>query len=155
MRVIDINDPANPFEAGFYDTNGDAQRVVVYGDYIYIADGTGGLCIFRFQEPVFVKGTDSDVMPGSFDLCENYPNPFNLATSIRYRLNTTSAVQLIVYNSVGQALRTLVDEVQTAGTRTVIWDGRDRNGIVQSNGTYLYCLKAGGAILTRKMVLMK
>ncbi|MFC1509029.1 T9SS type A sorting domain-containing protein [Candidatus Omnitrophota bacterium] len=88
-------------------------------------------------------------------LFENYPNPFNPSTTIRYSLRENRHTTLTVFNSLGQEIRTLVDSPQTAGVHTASWDGRNELGQNVSSGVYLYRLRSGGYVKTMKMVLFE
>jgi hypothetical protein len=93
-----------------------------------------------------------------FSLSNNYPNPFNPATRIRYTVHgrqTPFRTTLKIYNIRGQLVRTLVDEPEQAGTYEVTWDGRDEKGDEVSSGVYLYRLEAGDFSEAKKMVLMR
>lgn len=96
-----------------------------------------------------------------FALEGNYPNPFNPSTSIRYQLAEIADVTLKVFNLLGQEVATLVRERQSAGAKTVSWDGRDYLGNPAASGVYIYRMTARsdakGAFFSdsRKMVLMK
>jgi len=88
-------------------------------------------------------------------LFDNYPNPFNPNTKITYVLPADSKVNLSVYNVLGQKVKTLLDEHQTAGEWSVIWDGKDSRGKRVSSGVYFYKLKADKFTQTKKMLLTK
>jgi glucose/arabinose dehydrogenase len=88
-------------------------------------------------------------------LLENYPDPFNPQTTIRYVLSDNVHVMLRVYNMLGQQVRTLVDEYQDAGYKEVVWDGRDDLGQVVASGIYVYRLTAGRFSGTKSMLMMK
>ncbi|MBN2460401.1 MAG: T9SS type A sorting domain-containing protein [Candidatus Cloacimonetes bacterium] len=85
----------------------------------------------------------------------NYPNPFNPATAIRYHNPEVSNVTLIIYNLKGQKIKTLVDQVLSAGEYSTGWDGRDEKGCHVSSGIYLYRLKTGNYAQVRKMILLR
>lgn len=93
--------------------------------------------------------------PGEFHLQQNFPNPFNPATTIRFRLDGGARVQLKVYNMLGQEVRTLVHQTLSAGEHSVVWDGRDNSGITVASGVYIYRLTNGLSASARKMVFMK
>jgi hypothetical protein len=93
--------------------------------------------------------------PSEFRLSQNYPNPFNPATNITYNLARKTDVTLLIYNTVGQKIATLVDKEQTAGSKTVTWNGTDDNGTLLSSGIYFYQLKAGEFNQTKKMLYLK
>lgn len=93
--------------------------------------------------------------PKEFDLSQNYPNPFNPTTTIRFQLPKAITVRLEIYNTLGQVIRTMVDEVKEAGYHTVLWDGRSELGIPASSGVYYYRIHAGDFVMTKKMALLK
>jgi len=95
------------------------------------------------------------VIPETTQLAQNYPNPFNPTTSIAYRLESATRVELRIYNQLGQEIRTLVDDNQPAGTYQVNWDGRNNHGEKVSSGIYLYRLKTSSDVQSRKMLLLK
>lgn len=90
-----------------------------------------------------------------FTLEQNYPNPFNPTTVISYQLSETSDVEVTIYNQLGQEVRTLIKERKTAGAYQIEWDGRDHTGKQAASGVYLYHLKAGSYVETRKLVLLR
>ena len=95
-------------------------------------------------------------LPAAFSLADNYPNPFNPATTIQYALPQAADVELTVYNVVGQPVRTLVAEHQNAGRYVVEWDATNDSGHSLAAGMYLYRLQAGGEFLeVKKMLLLK
>jgi hypothetical protein len=100
------------------------------------------------------QGPES-VLPKQYALNQNYPNPFNPETKIKYQLPKESQVLLNIYNLLGQLVITLVDEKQTAGFKSVIWDGRNRFRKQVSTGLYIYVLKAGDFINSKRMVLLR
>ncbi len=103
----------------------------------------------RFTVNGTVSSEDTEI-PATLSLSQNYPNPFNPSTTIEYQLNEATEVQLSVFNIQGQKVATLVDEQQSAGTHTVRFNARNF-----ASGVYIYTLKTAGALLTRRMVLIK
>ena len=94
--------------------------------------------------------------PAAYALANNFPNPFNPATTIQYALPQAADVELMVYNIVGQPVRTLVAEHQGAGRYVVEWDATDDSGHRLSSGMYFYRLQAGGEFREiKKMLLLK
>ena len=93
----------------------------------------------------------------SFRLVQNYPNPFNPSTTIDYVLNSAKPVetQLTIYNALGQKVRTLVNEIQPAGSHQVVWNGRDDFGREVASGIYYYKLVSGKQQAVNKMLLMR
>ena len=95
-----------------------------------------------------VESEDNVIL--SYDLSQNYPNPFNPVTQIRYTLEQSGNVTLRVYDVLGKAVATLVNENQNAGKHAV-----DFNASNFASGVYLYRLEAGSFIQVKKMILMK
>ena len=91
--------------------------------------------------------------PANDALFENYPNPFNPSTTIRYSLGESRHAELAVFNSLGQKIRTLVDGKQSAGIHTVQWNGCNDSGQRVSSGVYFYRLRSGMYEKTMKMIL--
>ena len=94
-------------------------------------------------------------LPHNFTLAQNFPNPFNSQTVIRFALPTRGQVTLILYNLAGQKVATLVQGVREVGAYTLSWDGRDDQGKDLASGVYLCRLQAGAQIQTRKLVLVR
>ena len=90
-----------------------------------------------------------------FSLSNNYPNPFNPITSITYSTPVKGSVKLTVYNTLGQAVNTLVDEVVAAGKYSVTWDGTNDSGRQMASGVYFYTLETESFYQTKKMMLIK
>jgi len=113
-----------------------------------------------FHGPIQVTGVtsvaiDQMVIPDHFELSQNYPNPFNPETHIQFALPRDEQVRITIYDLQGQLVRTMVNERKSAGTYSVIWNGRDENGVKVSSGVYFYRIDAGEFTMTRKMILMK
>ena len=90
-----------------------------------------------------------------FAMEQNFPNPFNPVTTIQFSLPQEDAVRLVIYNSLGQAVRVLVSEHMGAGRHTASWDGTDDLGRDVASGVYLYRLTSGQGTLVRRMMLVK
>jgi len=95
------------------------------------------------------------VLPASMKLNQNFPNPFNPSTAISYDLANGTGVELTIHNLIGQSIRTLVQGYQSAGTHSAVWEGKNESGRDVAGGIYLYRLRVGDQVLTRKMVLLK
>lgn len=102
-----------------------------------------------------LEDIQSEVLPTSFALGQNVPNPFNPATRISFDLPRASEVQLDVFNILGQKVRTLVEGYLPAGTHEVIFDGRGDQYQILASGVYFYRLEAGEFRQSLKMTLMK
>ncbi len=100
-------------------------------------------------------------LPESFQLNQNYPNPFNPSTTISYTIHSRGSSEnpyrtvLEIYNILGQRVRTLVDEPQSAGAYSVVWEGNTDSGQKVASGIYFYRLVLGDQTQTKKMVYIK
>jgi hypothetical protein len=95
------------------------------------------------------------IHPVEFNLSQNYPNPFNPETNIKYQLTKSSQVRLTIYNQLGQEVATLVNELQNAGVKSVVWNGKNSFGKQVSSGVYYFRIVAGDFVQSRKMMLLK
>jgi hypothetical protein len=100
--------------------------------------------------PFVLSVTGTGKLPTTFALGQNYPNPFNPNTTIDYTIAKEGKVVLKVYNVLGEEVRTLVDEVETEGYRSVIFDGSNL-----ASGVYFYRIQLGDVSMSRKMILLK
>lgn len=103
----------------------------------------------------YVTNDDEIIPPLQNALSGNYPNPFNPETTIRFSTAAKGPVSIDIYNVKGQLVRKLVNEEKTAGSHSVVFDGRDNNGRSIASGVYYYRMQAGKFSSTRKMILMK
>jgi hypothetical protein len=94
-------------------------------------------------------------LPKSFELNQNFPNPFNANTQIRFAVPKASHVRLEVFDILGRKVKTLVNENLTAGYKQVIWDGTNESGDDVASGVYFYRIKSVDFATTKKMVLLK
>ena len=149
LRVISVADPENPEEVGYYNTSGNARGVALSEDgLIYVADWTN-VGIYRFTDPA--KVDDSAVsFPVEFKLFPAYPNPFNSTTSISYSLDRDGFITLKLYDLSGREVTSLVNERQSAGHYSTIWNAE---GL--PSGVYLLRLNAGVRERTAKLVLIR
>ncbi|MGB5530662.1 MAG: T9SS type A sorting domain-containing protein [Ignavibacteriaceae bacterium] len=99
-------------------------------------------------EPVSVEKVT--IQPTEFLLLNNYPNPFNPSTKIKYSIPQTSNLVIKVFDILGNEIETLVNEEKPAGTYELTW-----NAVNLPSGVYFYQLKAGSFINTKKMVLIR
>jgi hypothetical protein len=98
-------------------------------------------------------------MPVEYELTQNYPNPFNPETIIRFGIPAHVAagtpVKLQIYNTLGELVRTLVDQTMLPGRYTARWNGRDERGVPVAAGVYIYRLVAGNYSATKRMLFLK
>ena len=118
--------------------------------------------VLLYSNPIGVNDNLTEgLVPNSYSLNQNYPNPFNPMTTIAYQLPHTGQVKLQIYNTMGQEVRTLVDDMQTADYYQMIWDGKDEQGNLLGSGIYFYRLcvnqleEDNSFVQVKKMLLLK
>jgi hypothetical protein len=153
-------------------TNGNALKLLVDADGVFSdADTVHGIydninsCFrvnnYTFQHGYYYtlgsqenivsnKSGNTEVNPHVFQLYPNYPNPFNPVTHICFDLPRSEDVQLLVYDVLGRQVSTLVNEKMTAGSHEILWDAQDA-----PSGIYIYQIKTGKFVETKKMILLK
>jgi hypothetical protein len=129
-----------------------AETVAVIPQFFVVQGGK--LQVVSGAPPVSVE-TEDPIKPDEFIVHQNFPNPFNPETEIRFALTRDSRVVINVYNTLGQQIDTLIDTQYAAGFHSVRWDGKDRNGSPVSSGVYLYQIQAGAFSRVRKMSLLR
>ena len=97
----------------------------------------------------------TETVPEASGLAPNSPNPFNSATLITYHLSRQGPVKLVIYNVLGQPVRTLLDETRAAGSYQVRWDARDDGGALLSTGVYIARLSYPGGAQTQRLLYLK
>ena len=103
-----------------------------------------------------VSNNSINSIPGQFELSQNFPNPFNPSTGIKYQMPVSSNISLIIYDILGNEIKTLVNnEKQSSGSHEVMWDGTNNAGTAVSSGTYFYKMITPDFSKTLKMLLMK
>lgn len=160
LRVLNINNVEAPVEVAYFDTyrSGDIPSFVgSWSNYPYFSSGTiivssieEGLFILKASEGGSLSINENPVIPEKFELKQNYPNPFNPTTQIQYELPQDGNISLIVYNMLGENLIELDKGFKMAGTHKVTFDGS-----MLPSGIYLYQLRSGDFIRTKKMTFMK
>lgn len=122
-------------------------RFRLYADQ-YV-DGWGWAIDDLSIQPLYV-GVEDEFIPSNFELSQNFPNPFNPSTTIRFSLPKEAKVSLKVYDNLGQEVANLVNDVMPAGNHKVNF-----NALNLSSGVYYYRIEAGDFSQTRKMILLK
>jgi hypothetical protein len=95
------------------------------------------------------------IIPNQFFLEQNFPNPFNPVTLIRFSIGQRQMVRLDVYNSQGRLIRTLLKNTMNAGNHEFSWDGRNSTGQAVASGVYYYQLSGRTVLRTKKMILIR
>jgi beta-glucanase (GH16 family) len=127
-----------------------------------ILEVNGASCEFGLDDIYWEGGGTVSVIEGEFSktpikysLNNNYPNPFNPLTTIRYNLAEDGFVNVTIYDMMGRTVKIMVTGEQNAGVKSVQWDATDSFGKPVSAGVYLYQIQAGEYMQTKKMVLLK
>ncbi len=161
IYVIDMKNDGSAFEGRACAVR-DSGKTVFFGFPLYFMDKeqaklAAQKVMTEFGEPygVSTERTGDDNQKPVFRLYQNAPNPFSKQTTIKYQLSNNGHVSLRVYNIAGQMVKTLVNEVQQAGSYAISWDGRDGDNRQASNGIYFYCLQSSTANKTSRMVLIR
>jgi hypothetical protein len=154
------------FGVSYWDVGYSVQQTedegYIIAGYTY-SQGTYNVYLIKTDPDGMVGITDNNPpsleLPRSWALAQNYPNPFNPSTTIAFDIpqtdGTAQSVSLAIYNLRGRRVRTLVNSELEPGTHKIHWDGRDDRGESVASGIYLYTLKAGEEIFTRKMTILK
>jgi len=132
--ALTINAMAASKPAGWADDFNPDDRPVVWG---YLSDG------------------DEVLSKPLTRLMGNYPNPFNPNTTISFALANDGLVTLDIYNIKGQKVKTLLDEVKSAGSHTVVWNGKDDSAKNVASGIYFYRMTTNGYDSVQKMMMVK
>ena len=107
-------------------------------------------------EACFLASNDvNNQLPHAFNVYNNYPNPFNPVTTLRYDLPEDALVNITIYDIMGRIVRTLINSQQNAGFKSIQWNATNDAGSPLSAGLYLYKIQADYLVQTRKMVLLK
>jgi hypothetical protein len=117
-----------------------------------------GLNIFLANRLYLPSGTgqdDGNLVPASFTLSQNFPNPFNPSTEIAFAMPQGGHVTVTVYNVLGREIKTLTDRYYPAGEHRLTWDGEDASGNPAATGVYFYRMTAGDFSDQRKMILLR
>ena len=115
---------------------------------------------YVWEYPVPVTSVENklkadNAVPASFQLYQNFPNPFNPTTTISYYLDKKTNVELKIYNVQGRLVKTMVNAVEAKGDHNVVWDGTNTNGTPVSTGIYFYSLITKNSKQVRKMLLTR
>ncbi|MBN1559367.1 T9SS type A sorting domain-containing protein, partial [candidate division KSB1 bacterium] len=129
------------------------QAGVIYYYKLEQIDVNGGVSHYGPVQ-VILTGVQEETMPASFVLHDNFPNPFNPHTTIKFELPTDEFVTLEIYNIAGVKVRTLIQALYSAGVHAAPWDGANDDGDKVSSGAYLYKITAGAFVKNSKMMLL-
>lgn len=131
--------------------------------YQFLDDEVGSGIVFYRLKQIDLNGSFeySNVIevavagPKSFTLSQNYPNPFNPETRIEFTVPNASKVEITIYDELGRTIRKLANQQYGIGTYSITWNGKNDAGQLVASGLYLYAIKSGQFVSTRKMILLK
>ena len=151
---IELTGQAEPLSISFNIANKTTWVLInIESNEEYDLSGSGELIIAEVLNEFILQ--KNSVLPHSYALHQNFPNPFNPVTNLRYDLPEQSFVTLTIYDLIGREITQLVNTTQEAGFRSVQWDATDSFGKPVSAGIYLYKITTGEFVQTKKMVLVK
>lgn len=140
----------NLYATRFFETSEDNPLLSLVGR------SNDSIFVYYFDSPV---GLDDEelvpAVPESFQLMQNFPNPFNSTTTISYYLPRRENVNISVYNILGQKIQTIYDNNTPAGFHSIEWDANDSKTQAVASGIYFYNIKAGDFSEARKMLFLK
>ena len=135
------------------------DQIVIFPDFDLAGRTQDNICYFDniSFSPSNSVGVDnrSETLPQGFALEQNFPNPFNPFTTLRYDLPEDALVNITIYDMMGRVVSNLVSSQQRAGYKSVQWNATDFFGKPVSAGVYLYQIRAGEFRQVKKMVLLK
>jgi hypothetical protein len=143
------------------DTTSTRNTAGSFGLYSFQQNATGipayfdNLVVKNFTGPTAVEDYNGSTNPEDFYLSQNYPNPFNPTTNIIYQLKEAQNVSLIIYDVLGEKIKTLLSQFQSAGQYTISWNGENDLGNKVKSGIYIYTLKTGDIFVSKKMLMLK
>lgn len=148
------DDPNTPEHDGY--SAGEALHYRLYRAAISTEHNLSGNWSGDLAKSAFVQMSLSEAqMPANYELSQNFPNPFNPETVIRFALPKSSKVKLEIYDVLGRRVRALLAAEKPAGFHEVNWNGRDESGRPVPSGLYFYKLSAGEFSAVKKMSMIK
>ena len=149
-----------PFEAFFDYSNGNGNNAAYCRIDLFIGNSVSGsvtIGSYFLADELVLAGTASGMerniengIPQSFNLDQNFPNPFNPTTNFRFSIPKSAEVSLVIYNQLGQEVDRIINEYLQAGIYDVDWDAQNL-----PSGQYFYRITAGEFSETKKLLLMK
>jgi hypothetical protein len=135
------------------------DQIIIFPDFNLSGRTQDNICYFDniSFSPSNSVGIDnkSETLPQGFLLEQNFPNPFNPTTTLRYELPENAFAKITIYDMMGREVKTLVNSLQAAGYKSIQWDATNNQGYHVSAGVYLYSIEAGDFRQTKKMILLK
>ena len=156
-EIRHIPDSESGTEYGIYRVSGSELSYIptkIVGDEIVASIDLFGSFVVMPKRIEDINA-DAAILPGTFSLEQNWPNPFNPKTRIDFSIPEPSHVKVEIFNLLGQSVLVLLDQYMSAGSHTIEWRGMDNRNKPVSSGIYFYRLQAGTYSKTKKMMLLK
>ncbi len=151
LLLFDIANPIQPEQTGVYYWNQITSQIIHCDGCLVLNNRYGGINVLEIE----AVGTHELAIEEPEIVLNNYPNPFNPSTTIRFSLKEDSDVILEIFNIKGQRVKTLVRERLKKGEHGLQWNGDDDRGEPVSSGVYLYRMQAGKHAVMQKMLMIK
>jgi len=136
------------------ENSNDENTLIIQDDQIvnyYLQEFTARYYEAGGSDSIFITDILADYqVPTEYSLSQNFPNPFNPITNINYSVPMRNNVELVIFNTLGEKIRILVNEVKNAGNYNVTFDASNL-----PSGVYFYRISAGEFIQTKKLLLLK
>jgi hypothetical protein len=144
----------------FEDSKYGYQAHLMLNDEGYSLEGLKLLMKKKESNYLFAKSNSNgngifEEIPTEYELFNNYPNPFNPSTTIKYSVPKNSNIKVRIYNMMGQLIKTLVNESKSPGNYEVQWYGKNEENLSVASGIYFYQLESENFVKTNKMILLK
>ena len=107
------------------------------------------------QQITTLNVNEKTLQPVFFNLYQNFPNPFNSTTTLKYELFKSGKVKIVIINSIGEDVRSIINKYHHVGEYLIQWDGIDDQGINMASGIYFYKIILDGRMQTQKMIYLK
>ena len=143
----------------------DMYETAEYVNFKYKGRYSAGQLIILTPKSIatFVGSTSGDLtdvsddaqLPQSYYLYQNYPNPFNPQTNIEFSIREPIEVKLVIYNLLGQQVKTLAQGYYPSGRHKIVWDGKNEYDQLVASGIYFYRFKSDKYVKTRKCILLR
>ena len=152
---ICADNPPYPVWNDWNATQRDLYITDANGNLVFHENITSGIPDNFLDQLQVLLDVARDNYPENFCIYQNYPNPFNPNTLIRYDLEQESFVNIAIHNMLGQKVKTLVNNLQSAGSKSISWDATNKKSESMPAGLYFYKIKIDQQIKIKKMTLLK
>ena len=164
--VEDAGDPSKVVVLGQQSPSGQAPAIAAnrlhmpgslagFGGSLWVGEFKFSSRILRYSIPQATGVAGFEPTPRTPVLHQNFPNPFNAVTQVRFELTTAGVIRLSVFDLLGREVASLVNGVLSAGEHRVCWNGRNAAGEMLPTGAYISVLRTDGVAVVRKMLLLK